>query len=195
MFEIEKMQEVPERIRMVREEDAPAPRAATRPNAQRMRAKTLRVYPYGLNQSRIRLVSRRLGLPVLLVNDLSQADAVFTQRTHYRKRPQAIEEAERRGIPVYVLRNNTETQIENSLSDIFHLEREEAVPPAAIELAIQDARQAIEKVISGERTSVQLPSQDATIRKLQHQMAREANLYSRSSGSEPRRRVTIYSNH
>ena len=50
------------------------------------------------------------------------------------------------------------------------------------------------RVVSGERTSVQLSSQDAHIRKMQHQMAKEANLYSRSSGSEPRRRVTIYAN-
>ncbi len=192
--EIEKIQEVPERIRRVPEEQA-APRNAEHPSAHRIKAKTLRVYPYGLNQSRMRMVSRRLGLPVLLVNDLSEADALFTLRTHYRKRPQVIEEAERRGIPVYVLRNNTEIQIENTLSDIFQLEREDIVAPAAIELAIQDARQAIEKVISGERTSVQLSSQDAAIRKLQHQMAREANLYSRSSGTEPRRHVTIYSNH
>jgi stage III sporulation protein SpoIIIAA len=193
--EIEKIQEVPERIRLVREEAAPQPRMAERPSAHRIKAKTLRVYPYGLNQSRMRMVSRRLGVPVLLVTDLAQADALFTLRTHYRKRPQPIEEAERRGIPVYVLRNNTETQIENSLSDIFHLERDEALPPAAMDIAIQDARQAIEKVVSGERTSVQLSSQDATVRKMQHQMAREANLYSRSSGAEPRRRVTIYSNH
>jgi hypothetical protein len=192
--EIEKMQEVPERIRNVREEEAPRARASAQPAVDRRRAKMLRIYPYGVNSSRIRLVSRRLGLPVTLVNDLAQADALFTQRTHYRKRPQPIEDAERRGIPVYVLRNNTEIQIEKSLSDIFHLEKEQAPPPGQIEIAMQDARQAIEKVISGERTSVQLSSQDAYVRKMQHQMAREASLASRSSGTEPRRHVTIYSN-
>ncbi len=194
--EIEKMQEVPDRIRNAREEPAPRPRArvSEHPAVDRRRAKTLRIYPYGVNSSRIRLVSRRLGLPVTLVNDLAQADALFTQRTHYRKRPQPIEEAERRGIPVYVLRNNTEIQIEKSLSDIFHLEKEQEPPPGQIEIAMQDARQAIEKVISGERTSVQLSSQDAYVRKMQHQMAREASLSSRSSGTEPRRHVTIYSN-
>lgn len=191
--EIQKMQETPERIRLVSEEVAPQPRLVERPSAPRVKAKTFRIYPYGLNLSRIRLVSRRLGLPVLLVDDLAQADAVFTQRTHYRKRPPAIEDAERRGVPVYVLRNNTEIQIENGLSDIFHLEREQP-PLGAIELAMQDAQQAIEKVISGERTSVQLSSQDAYVRRMQHQMAREANLYSRSSGAEPRRHVTIYTN-
>ncbi len=192
--EIEKMQEVPERIQNVREERAPRARASEHPAVDRRRTKTLRIYPYGVNSSRIRLVSRRLGLPVVLVNDLAQADALFTQRTHYRKRPQPIEEAERRGIPVYVLRNNTEIQIEKSLSDIFHLEKEQAPPPGQIEIAMQDARQAIEKVIAGERTSVQLSSQDSYVRKMQHQMAREASLSSRSSGTEPRRHVTIYSN-
>jgi len=32
------------------------------------------------------------------------------------------------------------------------------------------------------------------VRKMQHQMAKDANLYSRSSGTEPQRRVTIYTN-
>ena len=43
-------------------------------------------------------------------------------------------------------------------------------------------------------TSVQLSPQEAYVRRLQHEMAREANLLSRSSGSDPQRRVTIYSN-
>ena len=38
---------------------------------------------------------------------INEADALFTLRTYYRKRPQVIADAERRGIPMYVLRNNT----------------------------------------------------------------------------------------
>lgn len=196
--EIEKMQEVPERIRQPREEEreqAPAtPYPVMRSAAPNARRKTLRVYPYGLNQNRMRQVSRRLGVPVALVGDLSQADALLTLRTYYRKRPAAVEEAERRGIPVYVLRSNTETQMEKYMAEVFDLDLQAETQMPAMEVAIEDARRAIEKVMSGERTSVQLSSQDAMARKLQHQMAKDANLYSRSSGIEPQRRVTIYTN-
>jgi stage III sporulation protein SpoIIIAA len=197
--EIEKMQEVPERISRAREpehDEAPEPYAysPSQPTGPNGRRKPLRVYPYGLNQNRMRQVSRRLSVPLVLVSDLAQADALLTLRTYYRKRPAAVEEAERRGIPVYVLRSNTETQMEKYMAEVFDLDLQTDTPMPAMELAVEDARRAIEKVMSGERTSVQLSSQDSIARKLQHQMAKDANLYSRSSGIEPQRRVTIYTN-
>ena len=195
--EIEKMQEVPERIRLPREEEreeSEVPYPPSRAVRGNERSKAVRVYPYGLNQNRMRQVSRRLGVPLVLVGDLAQADALLTLRTYYRKRPAAVEEAERRGVPVYVLRSNTETQMEKYLAEAFDLDLEPEMGAPALEMAIEDARRAIEKVISGERTSVQLSSQDAMVRKMQHQMAKDANLYSRSSGTEPQRRVTIYTN-
>ncbi len=192
--EIVKSQEVPERIRNAREEAVPEGHPLPEPELSRDRRKPLRLYPYGLNQNRMRQVSRRLGVPVTLVGDLTRADALITLRTYYRKRPAAVEEAERRGIPVYVLRSNTETQMERYLAEVFALDLRPDPAVPAMEVALEDARRAIEQVVSGERTSVQLSSQEAMIRKLQHQMAKDANLFSRSSGVEPQRRVTIYTN-
>ena len=48
--------------------------------------------------------------------------------------------------------------------------------------------------MAGERNSVELAPQEAYVRRMQHELAREANLLSRSSGTEPQRHVTIYSN-
>jgi len=125
-----------------------------------------------------------------LVDDLGQADALFTLRVYYRKRPQVISDAERHGVPIYVLRNNTVVQIESYLAEIFGLARS----PDAVEVALEETRRAIAQVSVGERDAVQLSPQEAYIRRMQHEMAREANLLSRSSGTEPTRRVTIYSN-
>jgi len=154
------------------------------------RPQPLRVFPYGLNQNRIRQASKSLNLPIILVNDITEADVLFTLRTYYRQRPQAIAEAERRGLPVYVLRNNTAEQMEHYLAEIFGL-RLQADPQ---EEAVAEARQAILSVKSGRSRSVQLSPQAPSLRKMQHEMVREADLLSRSSGTEPRRRVTVYSN-
>jgi hypothetical protein len=151
----------------------------------------LRIYPYGLNQNRVRQASRHLNLPVTLVNDLREAEVLFTLRTYYRKRPQAIADAERRGIPVYVLRNNTVAQIESYLAEIFGLTRESD----ALRAALEEAREAIEEVMGGVHETAQLAPQEAYIRRMQHELAREANLFSRSSGSDPHRSVTIYGSH
>ncbi len=189
--EIHRTMEAPAPSRGIAEMEEEMPRIA-RPTPGPIRTGPLRVFPYGLNQNHIRQASGHLHVPVHLVNDLTEADALFTLRTYYRKRPQVIMEAERRGIPVYVLRNNTVIQMETYLAEIFGLERQEEED--AIQRAMEDARQAIARIHAGERTSVQLSPQEAYIRRMQHQLAREANLASRSSGEEPRRRVTIYSN-
>ena len=94
------------------------------------RHKPLRILPYGLNQNRVRQASRNLGVPVALVTELEQADALFTLRTYYRKRPRIIADAERRNIPVYVLRNNTEVQMENYLAGIFGVEDTQKIQAA-----------------------------------------------------------------
>ena len=185
--EIESMRAEPETIVAPVETPFATP---TRQRAPEGRPSVLRIYPYGLNQNRIRQASRRLNLPVILVNDPGEADALFTLRTYYRKRPQVIADAERRGTPVYVLRNNTAVQMEGYLAEIFGL----SVETDTVQQALDEARSGIEQVMAGQRSSVRLAPQESFVRRMQHELAREANLFSRSSGSEPRRHVTIYSN-
>jgi len=152
--------------------------------------RTLRVYPYGASQARLRRAGKNLNLPVIIVDDLGEADMLFTLRSYYRKRPPIISDAERRGVPVYVLRSNTVEAMETYLADVFGLDVE-ADPVAQ---AMMEAQEAIKQILSGERGSVELSAQNAYVRRQQHEMARQANLVSHSKGKEPRRRVRIYEN-
>jgi stage III sporulation protein SpoIIIAA len=148
---------------------------------------TLHVYGYGVAQNRLRQAAKHLGVPVELVDHLGEASVLLTLRSHYRKRPRVIADAERRGIPVYVLRANTVTQMERCLADIFDLPEGEDDPMAK---AMRETREAIRRVLNGAKM-VELSSQNAYVRRRQHQMAREAQLISYSRGKEPRRRVRI----
>ena len=56
---------------------------------------------------------------------------------------------------------------------------------------MEETRQAIIAVMNGERW-VELHPAASSIRRMQHQMAREANLVSHSYGKEPNRRVRIF---
>jgi stage III sporulation protein SpoIIIAA len=150
--------------------------------------KTVRLYPYGVSQNRLRQAASNLRLPVRLVDDVNKANALMTLKSFYRKRPQPIAEAERLGVPVYVLRSNTLNQMESSLADIFELSPEEMDPFSS---AMREAQEAIRKVRMGAR-SVELAPQTSSIRRYQHEMARRYNLISHSRGREPRRRVRIY---
>ena len=152
--------------------------------------RTMRVFPYGVSQNRLRQAAKALQLPVELVDNLSDADALITLKSYYRKRPRAISEAERMGVPIFVLRSNTVTQMESALLDMFGLE----ATPDPFEMAMQEAQEAIEQIKRGIRDMVELSPQNAYIRRQQHQMAREAGLSSHSRGQEPGRRVRIYRN-
>jgi stage III sporulation protein SpoIIIAA len=150
--------------------------------------KAVRVYSYGVSQNRLRQAASNLHLPVQLVDDVHKADALMTLKSFYRKRPQAIAEAERVGVPVYVLRSNTSLQMETTLADIFELSPEEIDPFSS---AMRETQDAIRKVLTGAR-SVELSPQAASVRRRQHELARKFNLISHSRGREPQRRVRIY---
>ena len=49
----------------------------------------------------------------------------------------------------------------------------------------------MERIVNGPDSSVVLSPQGASVRRIQHQIAGQAQLESKSTGREPRRRVTI----
>jgi len=147
-----------------------------------------RVYAYGVSQSRLRRSARALGIPAQIVDELADAEALVTLKSYYRKRPVVISEAEERRIPIFVLRSNTYAQIEGALADLFEVPAIEDPQ----ESALREAREAINAILSGARTAIELPPRDNEIRRRQHDLARSANLLSVSRGKEPHRRVRIF---
>ena len=81
----------------------------------------VRVYPYGVARNRLMQAAKRLGVPALVVRELSEAQALITLKAYYRDRQQTILDAEQRGMPIYVLRSNTISQMEQFLADLFDL--------------------------------------------------------------------------
>ena len=169
-----------------RPEPAPAP-TPTRVSRPTTPSRTLRIYAYGISHSRLDQAAQMLQLPVELVKDLQQADAVLTLKNYYRKRGTAIQEAEETGVPVYVLKSNTLVQVQQGLASLFDLD----VPPDPVEAALAETQDAINHVLAAEQP-VDLSPQNAYIRRLQHEMAEKYNLTSRSEGREPHRRVRIF---
>jgi stage III sporulation protein SpoIIIAA len=148
----------------------------------------LKVFAYGVSQNRLRQSAKALGVPLSLSEDLTDAAALLTLKSYFRKRPVVISDAEARGIPIYVLRSNTTTQIENALVDLFGLTAR--ADPA--DSAVRETREAIEQILTGSRAMVELSPQGPAIRRQQHELARQASLLSLSRGKEPHRRVRIF---
>ncbi|MGQ9554260.1 MAG: R3H domain-containing nucleic acid-binding protein [Anaerolineae bacterium] len=172
------------------EAEAVAPRMTMAPPLHQAEAwpqDGLAVFLYGVSHSRFRDAAHDLGVPARIARGLEEADALMTLRSHYRRHPQAIVEAERRGVPTYVLRANTSEQIRGSLATIFNLpfDQEEL-----LEGPLEETQAAIRRILAG-TPAVELSPQDSQVRKQQHLLARKANLLSYSLGSEPYRRVRI----
>ncbi len=149
----------------------------------------VRIYPYGIGQNRLRAAASSLNVPIQIAESLNGADAVMTIKNYYRQQPAPILDAERRNIPIYILRSNTVTQMEQCLVDIFHIPSN---PMDAFEEAMRETQEGIQRVINGGADDIELTPQAAGIRSQQHQLVRAANLISHSYGREPFRRVRIF---
>lgn len=179
--------------RAAQEEPAPPNRYAVEASPARDRdLQPVRIYPYGVARNRLAQASKRMGVPAVIVNEPGEAQVLVTLRAYYRKRQQTIVEAENRNVPIYVLRANTVNQMQQFLGDLFNLPAMlSETNETGLDPVLSETRAAIEAVMNGERW-VELHPASSSIRRLQHQMARDANLLSHSYGKEPRRRVRIF---
>jgi hypothetical protein len=169
----------------------PSPWAAPAPSGNGPR-RPLRVYPLGLARNRLQRAASVFGTPIQVVEQIHEADVVITTKAHYRRHPRALTEAEGRGIPIYVVRSNTVTQIESCLADILNLAPADGEEDPQLARALEEAEAAIQKILNGEARYVDLSPQNAYIRRQQHLLARQYNLISHSYGKEPNRYVRIY---
>ena len=92
--------------------------------AVKTKQKPIHTYPYGVARNRILQSAKQLGVKVILVKSIEEAEVFITLRAHYRNRETPIIEAEDRGLPIYVLRSNTLNQIERALAEMFNIDIE-----------------------------------------------------------------------
>jgi stage III sporulation protein SpoIIIAA len=149
--------------------------------------KTLRIFPYAVNRSRLDQAIRICQAPVQVVNNVEDADMILMLKSHERHQPKRLQLALSQGMPLHVLRNNTLTQITYFLRSITdqrgpHPERDAAM--REVELAVRDVME--------NQHAVELSPQKTSVRRLQHQFAEGYGLNTESTGAEPQRRVVIY---
>lgn len=159
--------------------------AALAPDAYGAPLPTLRVLGFSISRKRLEQAIRELGLPVVIVDDIDEADIVMTLRHAYRQKPTVLRDAEERALPTYVLKANTVLQMEACLTSLYSIE----VDPR--EAALRETEEAIGLVMRNAQP-VELSPQNAYIRRLQHQLAERANVVSQSRGREPHRHVRLY---
>lgn len=148
------------------------------------------IYAYGVARNRLEQTAKKLGVPASIVRDISQASALITLKSYYRKRQKPILTAEELGIPIYVLRSNSSGQMEQVMIELFNI-AESSGRSIDLDQVSQQTQSAIEAVLNGQRW-VDLPPASARVRRIQHEMVRDADLISHSYGKDPNRRVRVF---
>jgi stage III sporulation protein SpoIIIAA len=147
---------------------------------------TIKVFPYGVSRSKIERAATNLRVPATVVRHWDEADVVLTLKALERRDHGKLKDVAAQNIPVYALKTNTTSQITTCLRDLYQLPSMDDE-----ELALREAEEAVYQVMLHSRP-VELSPQSSYIRRLQHQLAEKYQLQSRSTGSEPNRRVRMY---
>jgi stage III sporulation protein SpoIIIAA len=166
--------------------DYPARQDESAPILKRSKRRILRIFTYGVSRTRLERAIQKFRVPAYLVQDIDKADLVLTLKSQEKRQPKRIRDARLGGVPFYVAKSNTLTQIENFLRSLFKLGDQ----PEGEQTALKEAEDAIGRVFE-EGQPVELSPQNSYMRRLQHQLAERYGLSSLSKGKEPFRRVVI----
>jgi hypothetical protein len=171
----------------------------------------MRIFPYAVSRSQLERVIRTLRLPAVVTKNVADADVVLVLKSYARNGGPVFEQAQRRNVPVYVVKANTIPQIQKSMREVMHLDqapgggaltgplrapKDTAFPDVLNEEeeeAIQETQAAIESVLQRSEPAELNPA-SPKIRRIQHLMVERYNLRSESYGEEPNRRIRIFPN-
>lgn len=158
------------------------------------------IYAYFVNVQQTESVINALKLPFIITKDAVKADAILTLRSSVKQNAKLRQIARSRHITIYTIHSSTIPHITRALRKMLdlcmatHINWHELFKDKTVEQidALEEVRNAIEKVVVRRKQAVELLARFATSRKLQHHLVKLYNLTARSFGEEPHRRLRIY---
>ena len=158
------------------------------------------LYPYFVNIQQVRAVINALGLPLFITKDAIKADVILALRSSVKKNNRLRQIAKTKSITIYTIYSSTIPHITRALRKLLNLNTSFAFN--AMQLysnknidildALEEAREAVEKIVVAKRQIVELLSCVANLRKMQHHLVKLHSIKARSFGEEPNRRLRIY---
>jgi stage III sporulation protein SpoIIIAA len=144
------------------------------------------LFPYGVSRNKIERAIHNLSVNASIARKWDDADVVLTLKSLERKESEKLKSIAAENVPIYSIKTNTTAQIMHALKDIFALPSIDAE-----EIALREASEAIYKVLLDSKP-VELTPQTSYVRRMQHQLAEQHRVMSRSTGMEPNRRVLFF---
>ncbi|MBO9999521.1 MAG: AAA family ATPase [Cyanobacteria bacterium SID2] len=161
------------------------------------------LYPYGISRHQLEQVIDVLELPVAIVKDLDDADAVLALRSNLKNHSKLRHVAKARQIPIHLIKSSTVPQITRALRRLLKMDDPSVPDVADLRLfaqngsddeieALEEARLAVEQIVLPKGQPVELLPRSPKVRKMQHELVEHYRLKSDSFGEEPNRRLRIY---
>jgi stage III sporulation protein SpoIIIAA len=144
------------------------------------------LFPYGVSRNKIERAIHNLNVNASIARKWDDADVVLTLKSLERKESEKLKSIASENVPIYSIKTNTTAQVMNALKDLFALPSIDAE-----EIALREASEAIYKVLLDSKP-IELTPQTSYVRRMQHQLAEQHRVMSRSTGMEPNRRVLFF---
>ena len=148
--------------------------------------KGTRIFLFGVGSDKVVQAADDAGVVVDIVNDLRNADMILTTKSHYKRGSRVVRIAEESGTPIHVVRKNSASQVQQFLRG----KQRRQGGDQSLNTALQEAHEAAQSILNGEEY-VDLTSQRAYTRRLQHILAQKYDLASLSIGVDPSRHVRL----
>nr|YP_010728957.1 hypothetical protein P6G75_pgp194 [Lithothamnion corallioides]WEA77128.1 hypothetical protein [Lithothamnion corallioides] len=158
------------------------------------------IYAYFVNTQQIESVINTLQLPLFITKDALKADVILALRSSVKQNTKLRQIAKTRNITIYTIYSSTIPHITRALRQVLNLhsfsqlnwkQLYENKTYCQIQ-ALEEAHEAIKKIVIEKKEIVELLSCVANLRKIQHHLVKIYNLKARSCGEEPNRRLRIY---
>lgn len=151
--------------------------------------KLTRIFPYGINRTRLERAIRERRLPAVVAVDPNHADAILSIRNNFQQKPKRIKDLVSRQVPTIMVRSNTFGQIVEALEELLQ-KRAGYSESESNDDALKEVKAAVDLVMQTGKP-VDLAPQSGPIRKRQHQLAETLAYASESVGQDPNRRLRV----
>ncbi len=152
-----------------------------------------KIYLYAVSRSIAEKVIERLDLNAEITRNLDDADIVIAHKNFVKGGAKVLSTAEHDRLQIFYVKTNSMAQIQKIIKqalDIAELNSKQTFYDVT-EQALDEAKEAVEKVLTGKVKDIELKPQNQQIRKLQHELVEQHNLESTSVGEGENRHLRI----
>ena len=155
-----------------------------------------KLYLYAVSRTVVEKVIERLDLSVEITRNIEDADVVIAHKNFAKGGAKILSIANDYRIQVFYVKTNSMAQIQKVMKEALQIEE----TPHGImgyhdrtDLALDEVNEAIMRIKHGGEKSIELAPQGPKIRKLQHELIEQHNLFSESIGQDEHRHLRIVS--